>query len=139
MMWRNPRTDVPLLRQTEVPAPDWRSGSEQPCQVDPDLLQVTALGLATTSSTCRLRKQLNGRDEILASQQGKDTRPTAEVTATSHVLLKGAKIKVFDFVKTCSFSLLAFPVGREGESGLGPSEQVLRRVGCPQQFLSFLF
>ena len=40
-----------------------------------------------------------GRDESLASQQGKDARPTAEVTATSPVLLKGATIKVFDFVK----------------------------------------
>lgn len=61
------------------------------------------MGIGHTSSTCCLRKHLNGQAEILASQtpravgQGKDTRPTAEVTATSHMLLKGGKIKVFDF------------------------------------------
>lgn len=32
----------------------------------------------------------------LASQWGKDTRPAAEVTAISHTLVKGAKIKAFD-------------------------------------------
>lgn len=42
-------------------------------------------------------------------------RPTAEVTATSHVLLKGAKIKVFDFVKTVAFHSLPFRWDREGE------------------------